>query len=292
MIPSEILDKVKQIEIRTRSVVNDILSGEYHSIFKGSGMEFSEVRTYAEGDDIRNIDWNVTARARELFVKKHIEERELTVMLVVDASASGNFGTVNKFKSEMAVEMCALLAFSAIKNNDRVGLIIFTSEVELFIPPKKGKNHVLRVIRELLYFKPEKKGTNINEAIEYLRKVQKKKAVVFFLSDFISKDYQVKFSTASKHYDMIAVPFSDPAENILNNAGMIELNDPETGHNILVDTSDKKFRDIFSKRAKKRKMSLDQFFKSSGIDSIEVSTAGDYVDAIVKFFKKREKRLS
>ncbi len=292
MIPSEILEKVKQIEIRTRSVVNDILSGEYHSIFKGSGMEFSEVRHYAEGDDIRNIDWNVTARARELFVKKHIEERELTVMLVVDASASGDFGTVNRFKSEMAVEMCALLAFSAIKNNDRVGLIIFTDEVEKFIPPKKGKNHVLRVIRELLYFKPEKKGTNINEAIEYLRRVQKKKAVVFFFSDFLSQDYQPKFRTASKHYDMIAVPFSDPAESVLKNAGMIELRDPETGATALVDTSDKKFRELFQKRAKKRTEDLTQFLKSSGIDSIEVSTEADYVDAIVRFFKKREKRMA
>ena len=172
MIPKEVLQKIRRIEIKTKRVVDSILSGEYHSAFKGKGMEFSEVRCYTEGDDIRNIDWNVTARMGEPYVKKHVEERELTVMLMVDASASGSFGTVNKFKGETAVELCALLAFSAIKNNDRVGLIIFTSDVELFIPPKKGKNHVLHVIRQLLYFKPSQRGTNISEAVKFLNRVQ------------------------------------------------------------------------------------------------------------------------
>lgn len=292
MIPSEILDRVKKIEIRTRSVVNDILSGEYHSIFKGAGMEFSEVRSYTEGDDIRSIDWNVTARQRELYVKKNIEERELTVMLVVDASASGKFGTENRFKNELAVEMSALLAFSAIKNSDRVGLILFTSEVELYIPPKKGKNHVLRLIRELLYFKPQKRGTDIKSAMEYLTKVQKKKAVVFFMSDFFDNDYQDQMRAGSKKYDMIAVPISDPAEEIVKGAGMIEFQDPETNETILVDTSNKKVQKVFSERVKTHKEELARFFRTSGMDSVEISTSGDYVDALVKFFKKREKRMA
>ncbi|HAJ78882.1 MAG TPA: DUF58 domain-containing protein, partial [Fibrobacteres bacterium] len=190
MIPKEILQKVRRIELRTRSVVESVLSGEYQSVFKGRGMEFSEVRPYNPGDDIRAIDWNVTARMGGPYIKKYVEERELTVMLLVDASASGAFGSVKQFKDEIAVELCALLAFSAIKNNDRVGLIIFTSEVEKFIPPKKGKNHVLRVIRELLYFKPEQKGTNIAEAMGFLNMVQRKKAVVFCVSDFMASNFE------------------------------------------------------------------------------------------------------
>ncbi len=291
MIPKEILKKVRKIEIKTKSIVNDILSGEYHSVFKGQGMEFSEVRSYMDGDDIRSIDWNVTARSGEPYVKKFIEERELTVMLVVDASASGDFGSVNKMKAELAAELCALLAFSAIKNSDRVGLIIFTSEVEKFIPPKKGKKHVLRVIRELLYTKPEKKGTDINEVLNYLMKVQKKKAVVFFVSDFYAENYEKTIRAASKRFDMIAVSVGDPREEEIPNIGLIELFDSETGENILVDTGSASFRDSFKAEGVKRKESIEGLFRRIGVDLVTVTTETDYVEPLVRFFKKRERML-
>lgn len=292
MIPKEVLEKVRRIEIKTKSIINDILSGEYQSVFKGQGMEFSEVRTYIQGDDIRTIDWNVTARAGEPFVKKYVEERELTVMLVVDASASGNFGTVNQMKAEMAVELCALLAFSAIKNNDRVGLIIFTSEVEKFIPPKKGKNHVLRVIRELLYFRPQKRGTDIAEAVSFLNRVQRKKAVVFFVSDFFGAQYESVFRVAAQRYDMIAVSITDPRENDLPDVGLIELRDPETDTTVLVDTGSKSFREKFVQDSEKRHRDLKNFFRSIGVDQIAITTKEDYVEPLVRFFKKRERMMT
>lgn len=292
MIPKEVLRKVRRIEIRTQSIVDSILSGEYHSVFRGRGMEFSEVRMYTEGDDIRTIDWNVTARMGAPYVKKHVEEREMTVMLVVDASASGSFGSVEKFKDEVAVEMCALLAFSAIKNNDRVGLLIFTSEVEKFIPPKKGKNHVLRVIRELLYFRPEKKGTSIAEAIAYLNKVQKKKAVVFLVSDFLSKGFEASLRVASRKHDLIAINLLDPRERQIPDVGLIELEDPESGETYLVDTGQRAFRTAFAKEQETRDATLRSFFRSTGIDQIPVSTDRDYVEPLVKFFKKRERVMA
>ena len=289
MIPKEVLQKVRQIEIRTRSVVESVLSGEYQSVFKGRGMEFSEVRTYIPGDDIRSIDWNVTARMGGPYVKKYVEERELTVMLVVDASSSGSFGSVKQFKDEIAVELCALLAFSAIKNNDRVGLIIFTSEVEKYIPPKKGKNHVLRVIRELLYFKPEKKGTSIAEAMGYLNRVQRRKAVVFCVSDFIDTGFEASLRVAAQRHDLIAITIVDPRELTLPNVGLIELNDPETGKAMLLNTRSKAVREKFHQEAVRRREALRTFFKGHGIDEIPVLTEADYVDPLIKFFKKREK---
>ena len=289
MIPKEIIQKIRRIELRTKSVVESVLSGEYHSVFKGRGMEFSEVRTYNPGDDIRSIDWNVTARMGGPYVKKYVEERELTVMLLVDASASGSFGSVRQFKDEIAVELCALLAFSAIKNNDRVGLIIFTSEVEKFIPPKKGKNHVLRVIRELLYFKPEKKGTNIAEAFAFLNRVQRKKAVVFCVSDFIASAFEAPLRIASHRHDLIAVTISDPREKELPDVGLIDLQDPETGKTMVVNTHDKMIRERFKLEAIKRASSLRTFFLTNGIDEIPIATEGDYVEPLIKFFKKREK---
>lgn len=291
MIPKEVLQKVRRIEIRTRSIVESVLSGEYHSVFKGRGMEFSEVRTYTSGDDIRTIDWNVTARMGEPFIKKYIEERELTVMLVVDASSSGSFGSVKQFKDEIAVELCALLAFSAIKNNDRVGLIIFTSEVEKYIPPKKGKNHVLRVIRELLYFKPVKKGTDIAQAIGFLNKVLTKKSVVFCISDFLATGFEPALQVASRRHDLIAVPITDPRELSLPDIGLVEFEDPESGETVLIDTRNKNARSIFKANAEKRVESLRKFFLKNGIDEIPVSTEGDYVESLVKFFRKREKMI-
>jgi uncharacterized protein (DUF58 family) len=289
VIPKEIIQKVRRIELRTRSVVESVLSGEYQSVFKGRGMEFSEVRTYNPGDDIRSIDWNVTARMGGPYVKKYVEERELTVMLVVDASASGSFGSVKQFKDEIAVELCALMAFSAIKNNDRVGLIIFTSEVEKFIPPKKGKNHVLRVIRELLYFKPLKKGTNIADAMGFLNRVQRKKAVVFCVSDYMASGFEAPMRVAARRHDLIAITIIDPREQTLPDIGLIDLEDPETGTTIVVNTHDKNIRLRYEQESQKRSRKLRSFFRSHGIDEIPVTTQGDYVEALVKFFKKREK---
>ncbi|HMD69415.1 MAG TPA: DUF58 domain-containing protein [Chitinivibrionales bacterium] len=289
MIPKEVLQKVRRIEIRTRSVVDSILSGEYQSVFKGRGMEFSEVRTYTEGDDVRSIDWNVTARMGQPYVKKHVEERELTVMLVVDASSSGHFGSVSRFKDEVAVELCALLAFSAIKNNDRVGLIIFTSDVEKYIPPKKGKNHVLRVIRELLYFRPVKRGTDIGAAIGFLNRVITKKSVVFLVSDFLNAGYEVPVRVASHRHDFVAITVTDPREKELPAVGLIELQDPETGAAMLVDSRDRNLRRAFTSEAERRGMELSAFFRANGIDEIQISTGADYVDPLVRFFRKREK---
>ena len=289
MIPKEVLQKVRQIEIRTKSIVDSILSGEYHSAFKGRGMEFSEVRSYMEGDDVRSIDWNVTARMGTPYIKKHVEERELTVMLMVDASSSGDFGTVEKFKGEMAVELCSLLAFSAIRNNDRVGLIIFTSDIEVYIPPRKGKNHVLRVIRELLYFKPRNKGTNISEALRFLNQVQRKKSVVFLVSDFISAGYEKALRVASKRHDLVAVSVRDPREDELPSVGLIELEDAETGGVMLIDTRNKSMLRAYAKERQKQRTVFEQLLRSTGVDEIQVSTKTGYVDPIVKFFRKREK---
>ena len=289
MIPKEVLQKVRRIEIKTKSVVDAILSGEYHSVFKGRGMEFSEVRSYVEGDDIRSIDWNVTARMNSLFVKKHVEERELTVMLLVDASASGSFGSVNKFKGEMGVELCALLAFSAIKNNDRVGLIIFTSEVERYIPPQKGKNHVLRVIRELLYFEPKHKGTSVAEALSFLNRVQRRKAVVFLVSDFFSSPFAAPLRVSARRHDLVAVTLRDPRESELPAVGLIELEDAETGGTALVDSSSRQVRELYKKEMEARRAAVSQVFRSTGVDEIGVSTATDYVEPLVRFFKQRER---
>jgi uncharacterized protein (DUF58 family) len=266
-----------------------MLSGQYHSAFKGRGMEFSEVRAYSDGDDIRTIDWNVTARTGAPHVKKHVEERELTVMMLVDASASGNFGTVSQMKSEAAVEMCAVLAFSAITNNDRVGLIIFTSDIEKYVPPKKGKNHVLRVIRELLYFKPEKTGTDISKALAFLNQVQRKKSVVFLVSDFIDSDFESPLRAAAKRHDCIAVTMSDPREEKMEDAGLIRLFDPETGETVIADSSSKIFRDYYKEASGKKRESLRQLFRRNSIDQIPVSTGADYVEPLVRFFRKRER---
>ena len=292
MIPKELLQKIRRIEITTKRVVDSILSGGYHSAFKGKGMEFSEVREYVEGDDIRAIDWNVTARTGSPHVKKHIEEREMTVMLMVDASASGSFGTVNKFKGEIAVELCALLAFSAIKNSDRVGLIIFSSEIERYIPPQKGRNHVLHVIRELLYFKPEHPGTDIENALGFLNRVQTKKAVVFLVSDFIAPPFDAALRVSAHRHDLIACSVSDPREVEFPDVGLVELEDAEKGGTILVDSGSSTFRSLYAKIMRSRKEKLTTLFQSNGIDEIAVTTATEYVDELVKFFRKRERMLS
>jgi len=291
MIPKDILKKVKRIEITTRGLVNDVFSGEYHSVFKGHGMEFSEVREYQIGDDIRMIDWNVTARMRHPFVKVFEEERELTVMLLVDVSSSGNFGTVERMKGEIAIEICALLAFSAIKNNDKVGLIIFTDTIEKFVPPKKGKTHVLRVLRELLYHKPRGSRTNISEALEYLTRIQQRRSVVFLVSDFMSKNYEKALQIANKRHDIVAITVTDPREYDMPNVGYVELEDSETGERIMVDTSILNTREQFNNIAMDNLRKRTKLFKSMNLDHIDIKTNESYVDPLIRFFRMRAKRF-
>jgi uncharacterized protein (DUF58 family) len=291
MIPKEILKKVKRIEITTRGLVNDVFSGEYHSVFKGRGMDFSEVREYTIGDDIRNIDWNVTARMGHPYVKIFQEERELTVMLMVDVSSSGNFGTYEQMKGEIATEICALLAFSAIKNNDKVGLIIFTDRVEKFVPPKKGKSHVLRVVRELLYHKPQSDKTDIAGALEFLNHITRRKSVVFLVSDFISAGYEKDLQIANKRHDMVAISVTDPREVELPAVGFIELEDAETGEIYLLDTNDKNIRSSFSNQANSKRLEREKLFKSMNIDYIDIYTHQPYIDPLMRFFRLRAKRF-
>jgi len=290
MIPKEVLKRVRRIEIRTKKLVNDLFSGEYHSTFKGQGMEFEEVRQYEPGDEIRMIDWNVTARTGYPHIKKFKEERELSVVLLVDASSSGRFGTHERFKNELAAELSALLAFSAIKNNDKVGLIIFTDRIEKFVPPKKGRAHVLRLIRELLYFQPEGVGTDISAALEYLNKVIKRKSVVFLVSDFLSEGFYKALQIANNKHDCIAVKISDPRELAFDNVGLLELEDAETGGVFMVDTSSQAFRQEFAARAAEDTMSLQHGFRLINLDFIDIRTDQSYVKPLVNFFKARERR--
>ncbi|MCH7673654.1 DUF58 domain-containing protein [candidate division KSB1 bacterium] len=291
MIPKEILKKVKRIEIQTRGLVNDIFSGEYHSVFKGRGMEFSEVREYQIGDDIRLIDWNVSARMGHPFVKVFEEERELTVILLVDVSSSADFGTVERMKGEIAIEICALLAFSAIKNNDKVGLIIFTDRIEKFVPPKKGKTHVLRVLRELLYHEPEGKGTDISLALEYLSRIITRRSVVFLVSDFISDDYQKAMQIANKRHDLVAITITDPREIELPNIGLVELEDAETGEIIMLDTADSTIRQTFTRITSNSREERDKNLRSMNVDSIDIRTDVSYIEPLIKFFRMRARRF-
>lgn len=290
MIPREILKKIRRIEIRTKRLVNDVFSGEYQSVFKGRGIEFSEVREYLPGDDIRSIDWNVTARMGHPYVKKFEEERELTVMFLVDASASGAFGSVSRLKSELAAELCALLAFSATRNNDRVGLIIFTDRIEKVVPPQKGRRNVLRVIRELLYFKPEGKGTDIPLAVDYLSSVVRRHAVVFLVSDFLTEGHERALSVANRRYDLIAVEVSDPREHELPRLGLAEFEDPETGERLIVDTSSRGFEERFRSEVAARRDERMRSLSRLGIDSISVSTDEPYVEPLERFFRMRARR--
>jgi len=290
VIPKEILDKVRLIEIHTRSMVNELFAGEYHSVFKGRGMEFAEVREYQPGDDVRSIDWNVTARVGSPFVKVYDEERELTVVLVVDASASGAFGSGRQMKGEVGVEISALLAFSAIKNSDRVGLLIFTDEVEVFIPPKKGRKHVLRVIRELLYFQPRGRGTSIAGALEYLERVIHRRSVVFMISDFLDAGYERALQLIGRRHDLIAITLVDPRERQLPDVGFITLQDAESGEHLLVDSRHPGVRAFFAGRQRQMAAQRSEMFRRLGIDEIQVDTAGSYVEPLVHFFRTRMQR--
>jgi uncharacterized protein (DUF58 family) len=290
MIPRELAKKIRYIQIYTSKAVNDLLAGEYHSVFKGQGMEFEEVREYQIGDEVRSIDWNVTARMGEPFVKRFREERELTVLFAVDLSASGEFGSTDKLKNEVAAEICALLAFSAIKNNDKVGLIVFTDTVELFVPPAKGTSHVLRLIRDLLGFKPRQARTDIAAAIDFLGKVARKKAVVFLVSDFLESGYERALRTVGKRHDLIAVTIADPVEMKMPNVGLVELEDAETGELIQIDTSSAAFRKKYEGLGAERAGKLQELFRGMGIDQIEILTGRDYVRDLVGFFRTRERR--
>jgi len=291
MIPKEILKRIRRIDLKTRRLVNDIFSGEYHSVFKGRGVEFSEVREYAVGDDIRTIDWNVTARMNRPYVKLFEEERELTVMLLFDISSSGEFGSVSRLKRDIAAEICAVLAFSAIQNNDKVGLILFTDTIEKFIPPKKGKRHILRILRELLYYKPQDKKTDIAASLEFLLRVTQKRTISFLVSDFIAEGYEKPLAIASKKHDIIPVVITDPRETSLPSIGLIELEDAETGEMLLLDTKDMNLVKQFSESAIASTEKRKNIFNSIGLDTIEVSTDTDYLPKLVSFFRRRERRF-
>ena len=290
MIPKQILKKVKQVEIRTRGLVNDLFGGEYHSVFKGRGMAFSEVREYQPGDDIRLIDWNVTARYGSPFIKIFEEERELTVYLLVDISKSGEFGSQNQLKQEFGAEIASVLGFSAIKNNDKVGLILFSNDVEKYVVPKKGKSHVLRVIRELLYNEPKGNKTSIKNVLDYLLKVAKRRSVVFLISDFIDDNYWSSLKIVNRKHDLIGIRLFDPAEKLLPDLGVIKVRDPESGSSFWIDTSN---RAEIEKLKSQINSDFDAFNKQAkkiGFDIISVSTNGDFVDPLISLFRKRDKR--
>lgn len=290
MIPKELAKKIRHIEIYTSKAVNDILAGEYNSVFKGRGMEFDEVREYTPGDEIRDIDWNVTARMGQPYVKRFVEERELTVMFLVDLSASGTFGSIDKTKNEVAAELCALLSFSAIKNNDKVGLILFTNTIEMFIPPKKGTTHVLRLIRELLNFRPKQANTSINEALDYLGRVTHKRCVVFLISDFQAEGFEKPLRILGRRHDLIAISITDPREISMPDVGLVELEDAETGERIIIDTGSLSVRREYEKLGCQRSGDLRNLFRSMNIDHTEVVTGRDYVKDLVGFFRTRERR--
>jgi uncharacterized protein (DUF58 family) len=289
---AEILKKIRTLEIKTRGLVETVFAGNYHSVFKGRGMNFEDVREYQPGDEIRAIDWNVTARLGNAFVKKFTEERELTVMLIVDVSASGNFGSATQSKRELAAEVACLLAFSAIRNNDKVGLLLFTDRVELFIPPKKGRSHTLRLIREILFFDPVGRGTNPALALDYLNKILTRRAVVFFISDFQAPDFSHTLAVSGRRHDFIAVRIQDERETVLPNVGMITLEDAETGEQIEINTADRTTRARFSILADEQARDLARTLRRNNIDAITLSTTEDYLPALRSFFKSRERRVA
>lgn len=287
METKELLKKVRKIEIKTRRLSNHIFSGEYHSHFKGRGMTFSEVRKYQFGDDIRDIDWNVTAKLNEPHIKIFEEERELTMMLLVDVSKSESFGTRVQQKRELITELCAVLAFSAIQNNDKVGVIFFTDQIELFIPPKKGKSHILRIIRELIEFQPKSNGTDISEALRFLSSAIKKRSIVFTLSDFQDKDYEKNLKIASNKHDLTAIRIFDPAEEQLPNMGLVQIENPESGVINWVDTSSKSVRNQYAKDYKNLVADFKSNCTHSGTDYLDLRVDRSYTKQLLEFFKRR-----
>jgi len=291
MIPQELVHKIRQIQIYTSRAVNASFAGQYESVFKGRGMAFDEVREYSPGDDIRSIDWNVTARTGKVYIKRFVEEREMTVVFVVDLSGSGQFGTISKTKNELAAEFCAVLAFAAAKNNDKVGLLIFTDRIELYIPPKKGSRHVLRLIRELLYFKMPRRQTDISQALEYFGRVMRKRATVFLVSDFFGADFKKPLRLLNKRHDVIAVFVRDPAELKLPGVGLLELADAETAEVMLIDTSGRRFRSRYEKASAARQDELKKMLRSIKVDCINIATDRPYINDLIQFFHMRHRRF-
>lgn len=290
MIPEDLIKRIRQIQIYTSRAVNASFAGQYESVFKGRGMQFDEVREYTPGDDIRAIDWNVTARTGRPFIKRFVEEREMTVLFAVDLSASGEFGTVNKMKNELAAEFCAVLAFAAARNNDKVGLLIFTDRIELFIPPKKGSRHVLRLIRDLLAFEMPRRKTNIPMALDYIARVVRRRATVFVVSDFIETGFKKPLSLLSKRHDVVAVPVRDRVEIEMPSVGLIEVQDAETGEIMLVDTSSRRFRSQYGQSSSRRFEELTSTLRSSNVDFIPIATDKAYINDLIQFFHMRHRR--
>ena len=290
MLTKELLKQVRQIEIRTKGLVNQVFSGEYHSVFKGRGMEFSEVREYQFGDDIRNIDWNVTARFGHPYIKVFEEERELTVILMVDLSGSLMFGSILKTKQRIAAELSAILAFSALKNNDKVGLILFTDKIEKFVPPRKGRKHVLRIIREVLSFEPEGKATNLKGSLEFMNNAIKKKSISFLISDFLDEGYEKILRIVGRKHDLIGIVLDDRREKEIPNIGLVKLVDAESGIERWIDTSSTRVRTQIIADQKEREKNRNSIFMKSGLDRIEVTTGSNYIQPLVQFFRRREKR--
>lgn len=289
METKELLKRVRKIEIKSRGLSSQLFSGEYHSAFKGRGMSFSEVREYQPGDDIRSIDWNVTARFNHPYVKVFEEERELTIMLLVDMSGSGRFGTVEQFKLELITELCAVISFSALQNNDKVGVILFSNTIEKYIPPKKGRKHVLRIIRELIDFEPKQNATDICEAIKYLMNVAKKRSTVFLLSDFIDRGYEDTLRIAAQKHDMVAIKISDPREMELPDVGLVKFADAESGKIMWVDTSDRNVRRAYQLKHKESESYTKNVLRKAGVDFAEINSGKSYVNALMNLFKRRAK---
>jgi uncharacterized protein (DUF58 family) len=292
LLPKDLIKRIRKLEITTRKVVSDLLAGQYHSVFKGRGMAFSEVRQYQPGDEIRIIDWNVTARMNEAFVKVFTEERELTVMLVVDVSASQEFGTRSRSKSEICAEVAAQIAFSAIANNDRVGLILFSDSVEKVIPPKKGRKHVLRVVSDILSHRPASRGTDLNVGLNYLSRLAKRKAVTFVISDFLASNFETSLRIVSRKHDLVPVMISDPLEDAFPKLGLVELEDPETGERALVDTSDRRVRSRYEQAMLSRRGELRKLFKKLELEHVELHAGEEYVVALARFFRARARRMA
>ncbi len=292
LITAELMARIRQIELRTRHLVSDQFGGDYHSVFKGAGMEFDEVRPYQPGDDVRTIDWNVTARMNQPYIKRYVEARELTVMLVVDASASGDFGTAARLKRELAAELAAVLAFAATSNNDRVGLIVFTDQIELHIPPRRGRRHILRIVRELLAFKPQGRGTDIANALNTLNSIYEKRSIVFLVSDFQAspESYRKALFMTNRRHDTIAVDLNDPMELAIAEVGLIALEDAETGRTLWVDTADRTWRNSFHQGVAAHEAAKQSVLRRTGVDRIVLDTRDDYVEPLTRFFQTRERR--
>jgi len=289
-ISVELMQKIRAIQIKTSHMVTELMAGEYVSAFKGRGMEFNAVREYVPGDDVRLIDWNVTARMDQPFIKEYIEERELNVMLMVDVSSSGEFGSTGKFKNEISAEVASILAFAAIRNNDKIGLIVFSNKIEHYIPPKKGKAHVWNIIRTILNYEPEGRLTDLNIPLEYLLKIQKRKCIAFLISDFQATNYETNVKLAGQKHDLVAISISDPRERDLPKIGLINLRDSESGETLLIDTDDREMTKLLTSYEREKRGKFKKLFRSIGVDTIEIDTDGSLVEPIIRYFKIREKR--